>query len=37
VLGVVNLLFYSNMEVGVEGLYTCPTLKTYKVLMVFIR
>jgi hypothetical protein len=30
--GVVNLLQYSDIEVGVENLCTCPTLETYKSL-----
>ena len=34
---VVNLLFFSDMKVGVEDLCTYPTLETYKALKVFIR
>ena len=28
--GVINLLQYSDIEVRVKGLCTCPTLETYK-------
>ena len=34
---VVNLLFYSNIEVKVEGLSTCPTLKTKSFIYFYIR
>ena len=34
---VVNLMEYSDIELGLQGLCTCPTLEAYRALNVFIR
>ena len=34
---VVNLMEYSDIELEVKGLCTCPTLEAYKTFNVFIR